>query len=397
MTVAAQHPFFNLKKPVVLIMLTLATVACKPKTEGGGMQMPPAQVAVQEVKPQTVEVSMEYTGQIAGIRDAEVRARVTGILLKRNYVEGAVVKAGQSLFTIDPAPYQAALAKAEADLASAEARHAQTMRDVARLKPLSEAKAISQKDYDDATSAEQIAAADVKSAAARLTDARLNVSYTRVEAPISGVTGRIQQTEGSLISGPDVLLTTITQTNPIYAIANVSDNDQLRLNRDVQAGKLQLPKDGRFDVTVKLADGTIYPHGGKVNFSDIRLNPATGTSEVRAELPNTDGMLRPGQFVRISLSGAKHLDALLVPQRAVLEGPQGKYVYVLGGKGQAETRPVEVGDWAGEQWVINKGLQAGDKVIVDGVLKIGPGAPVTVAETLKAGGDKNAAAPAAKQ
>jgi membrane fusion protein (multidrug efflux system) len=134
-----------------------------------------------------------------------------------------------------------------------------------------------------------------------------------------------------------------------------------------------------------------------VNFSDIRLNPATGTSEVRAELPNTDGTLRPGQFVRVSLSGAKHLDALLVPQRAVLEGPQGKYVYVLGSKGQAETRPVEVGDWAGEQWVINKGLQAGDKVIVDGVLKIGPGAPVTVAETLKAGGDKNAAAPAAKQ
>lgn len=398
MSVAAQHPFFKLRKPAVLIMLAVATVACKPKTEGAeGMHMPPAQVAVQDIEPQTVEVRMEYTGQIAGIRDAEVRARVTGILLKRNYVEGAVVKAGQSLFTIDPAPYQAAQAKAEADLASAEARHAQTMRDVARLKPLSEAKAISQKDYDDAVSAEQIAAADVKSATARLTDARLNLSYTRVESPISGVTGRIQQTEGSLISGPDVLLTTVTQTNPIYAIASVSDNDQLRLNREVQAGKLQLPKDGRFDVTVKLADGTVYPHSGKVNFSDIRLNPATGTSEVRAELPNTDGMLRPGQFVRVSLSGAKHLNALLVPQRAVLEGPQGKYVYVLGSKGQAESRPVEVGDWAGEQWVINKGLQAGDKVIVDGVLKIGPGAPVQVAETLKASTDQNAAAPAAKQ
>lgn len=396
-----QNSRSKLTKPLVMTAMVLAVTACKAKNDGhagGGMQqMPAPQVTVQEVTPQTVDVNMEYTGQIAGIRDAEVRARVTGILLKRNYVEGAVVKAGQSLFTIDPAPYQAALAKAEADLSSAEAKHAQAARDAARLKPLSEAKAISQKDYDDAISAEQVAAAEVKAANARLTDARLNLSYTRVEAPISGVTGRIQQTEGSLISGPSILLTTVTQTNPIYAIAGVSDNDQLRLDRDVQAGRLQLPKDGRFDVTVKLADGTVYPHSGKVNFSDIRLNPATGTSEVRAELANPQGVLRPGQFVRVTLSGAKRLNALLVPQRAVLEGPQGKFVFVVDAKSQAQIHPVEVGDWSGEQWVVNKGLQAGDKVIVDGVIKIGPGAPVKVTETLKAGSDKTAAAPAAKQ
>lgn len=380
-------------KPLATIAIALALLACKPKDQAPAapMQMPPAQVTVQEITPQSVDVRMEYTGQIAGIRDAEVRARVTGVLLRRNYVEGAVVKAGQSLFSIDPAPYQAALARAEADIASAEAKHAQAMRDVERLKPLIEAKAISQKDYDDAVSSEQISAAAVKSAQAQMSDAKRNLSYTAVAAPISGVTGRIQVTEGSLVSGPDVLLTTITQTSPIYAIASVSDNDQLRLNKDVEAKQLQLPKDGKFDVSVKLADGTVYPHSGKVNFSDIRLNPSTGTSEVRAELPNAEGVLRPGQFVRVTLSGAKRLNALLVPQRAVLEGPQGKFVYVVDAQSKAESRPVEVGDWSGEQWVVNKGVQAGDKVIVDGVVKIGPGAPVQVTETLQAGAAKTAA------
>lgn len=369
----------NKTKLLILFLAVASLTACKPKSEapqGGMPAMPPPQVAVVEITPQSVPVSMEYTGQISGIRDAEVRARVNGVLLRRNYVEGAAVKAGQSLFTIDPAPYQAALARAEADLAGAEARHAQAVRDMGRLKPLIEARAISQKEYDDALSVEQIAAAEVKSAAARVTDARLNVGYTRVEAPISGVTGRIQVTEGALVSGPDVLLTTITQTSPIYASAAVSDNDRLRLNHDVEAGRLELPKDGRFDVSVKLTDGSLYPHNGKVNFSDIRLNPATGTSEVRAELVNPDNVLRPGQFVRVILNGAKRINALLVPQRAVLEGPQGKFVYVVDAQGKAQISPVEVGDWSGEFWVINSGLKAGDKVIVDGVIKIGPGAPV---------------------
>lgn len=389
-----KNSFIKLTQPLVVVLLASLIVACNSKNEPAAhsMPMPPPQVTVQEIAPQTVDVALEYTGQISGVRDAEVRARVTGVLLHRNYVEGAVVKAGESLFTIDPAPYQAALARAEADLAGVEARHAQAVRDAARLKPLSEAKAISQKDDDDALSAEQISAADVKAVTARVTDAKLNLSYTRVEAPISGVTGRIQVTEGALVSGPNVLLTTVTQTSPIYAIASVSDNDQLRLNRDVQAGQLQLPKDGRFEVAVKLADGSVYPHTGKVNFSDIRLNPATGTSEIRAELANPVGMLRPGQFVRVKLLGAKRLNALLVPQRAVLEGPQGKFVYVVDASGKAEAHPIEVGDWSGEQWVVNKGLQAGDKVIVDGVVKLAPGAPVKVTETLKPNPDKPSAA-----
>jgi membrane fusion protein (multidrug efflux system) len=370
---------------VAAFFLAMALVACKPKSDpaaghGGAAQMPPPEVAVVTVQPQTVPVALEYTGQITGVRDIEVRARVTGILQKRNYQEGAPVKAGQSLFTIDPAPFQAALARAEADIASTEARLAKAERDAARLKPLIEAHAIAQKDFDDAVSAQQIAEADVKSIKTRVTDARLNLSYTRVEAPISGIAGRVQVTEGSLISGPDVLLTTVTQMSPIYASFGVPDNERLRLDADASAGRLVLPKDGMFDVELKLADGSAYPHQGKMNFSDFRISTATGTSEARAEVPNPNGMLRPGQFVRVALTGARRLNAILVPQRAVLEGPQGKFVFVANSQDKVEIHPVEVGQWSGDAWVIDKGLQAGERVIVDGVVKIGPGATVKAAE-----------------
>lgn len=384
------HSPLNILRPqslrvTVLIMLVLGLTACQAKNEppgghGGKGSMPPPEVAALTVQPQTVPVTLEYTGQISGVRDIEVRARVTGILLKRNYTEGAPVKAGQSMFTIDPAPFQAALARAEADLVSAEARLAKAERDSARLKPLIEAHAISQKDYDDALSAQQIAVADVQSLKTRVTDARLNLSYTRVEAPISGIAGRLQTTEGSLVSGPDVLLTTVTQMDPIYASFGVSDNDRLKLDSDAKAGRLVLPKDGRFDVSVRLADGSVYPKQGKINFSDIRISPATGTSEARAELPNPSGVLHPGQFVRVTLQGAQRLNAILVPQRAVLEGPQGKFVFVADAHDKVEIHPVEVGEWAGESWVIDKGLGTGDRVIVDGVARIGPGATVKVVD-----------------
>lgn len=376
----ANTPHQKVLATTMAALLAVGIAGCKAKSDTvpGGMAHPVPEVAALTVQPQTVPVMLEYTGQVAGIRDAEVRARVTGILLKRNYTEGAPVKAGQSMFTIDPAPYQAALARAEADLASAEARQGQAERDAARLKPLIEAHAIAQKDYDDAVSAQQIAAADVKSYKARVTDARLNLSYTRVDAPISGIASRIQVTEGTLVSGPDVLLTTITQMDPIYASFGVSDNERLRLDADTSAGRLVMPKDGKFTVSVKLADGSVYNKQGKMNFSDIRISTTTGTSEARAELPNPAGMLRPGQFVRVMLSGAQRVNAILVPQRAVLDGPQGKYVFVANAENKAEIHPVEVGEWTGDSWVINKGLQAGDRVIVDGVVKIGPGAPVKV-------------------
>lgn len=357
--------------------------------------MPPPEVAVVTIAPRDIPATFEYTGQTAGSREVEVRARVTGILLKRNYREGARVAAGQSLFRIDPAPFEAAVARAEAEVAAAEARLEQARRNAARFKPLLEAKAISQKDYDDAVSAEAIANAEVKAARARLTEARLNLEYSRVESPIAGIAGRALRSEGNYVTGPDVLLTTVTQIHPIHVLFGISDDERLKLTREQQTGRLVLPKNGQYQVSVRLAGGAEYANSGRLTFTDVRISGETGTSEARAEVPNPDGLLRPGQFVRVVLKGAHRPGAILVPQRAVLEGPQGKFVYVVNGESKAEPRPVQVGDWYEEQWIVTGGLNAGDRVIVDGVMKIGPGAPVRVADA-KAAAENTPPAPAEK-
>ena len=367
----------------LIVFFALVVSACgqsdAQKGHGPGGGMPPAQVAVITVEPKALPATYEYTGQTLGSREVEVRARVTGILQERNFREGGPVKKGQSLFTIDPAPFIAAAVRAEADVAGAEARLAQAKKNASRLKPLFAEKAVSQKEYDDSTSAEAIADADLKSAKARLTEARLNLLYTKVESPVSGIAGRAQRSDGSLVSGPDVLLTTVTQVDPIWVSFGVPDNEQLRINNEVAAGRLQLPKGGNFDVSIALADGTVYAQTGKLNFSDVRISNATGTSETRAELPNPKGVLRPGQFVRVTLKGATRPNAITVPQRAVLEGPQGKFVYVMA-DGKAEARPVQVAEWTGGDWIVTSGLKAGESVITDGVMKLGPGAPVQVGQ-----------------
>jgi membrane fusion protein (multidrug efflux system) len=370
----------------VAVPLAAVLAACSPSGgqeasgHGPGAGMPPPEVNVITVTPQSVPVTFEYVGQTAGSREVEVRARVTGILLARNFQEGEPVRKGQSLYSIDPAPFQAALARAEADVAAAEARAEQARRNAARLKPLYAEKAVSQKELDDAVSAEAIAEADAKAARARLQEARLNLEYTRVESPLAGIAGRSQQSEGTLVSGPQVLLTSVAQIDPIWVNFGIPDNEQARLRKEVDAGRLRLPKNGSVEVALQLADGTPYPRTGRLNFADVRISPATGTQEARAELPNPEGRLRPGQFVRVILKGATRPDAVTIPQRAVLEGPQGKFVYVVNEKSQAEARPVEAGEWSGDSWIVTAGLNAGDRVIVDGVMKLGPGAPVRVAE-----------------
>jgi membrane fusion protein (multidrug efflux system) len=368
-----------------IVLVSSLLSGCEPAASQPNGHMPPPEVAVIAVQAQSVPASFEYVGQITGSREVEVRARITGIVLKRNYREGGPVAQGQSMFTIDPAPFEVAAARAEAALASTEAKLAQARRNSARLKPLFEAKAASQKDYDDAASAEQIAEADVKTARANLADTRLSLGYTRVEAPVSGIAGRALRSEGNYVSGADVLLTTVSQIDPIYVLFGISDEERLKLAREADAGRLALPKDGQFEVTAKLADGNVYGRAGKLNFSDVRVSSNTGTSEARAELPNPGGLLHPGQFVRVTLSGAQRPGAIMVPQRAVLEGPKGKFVYLVNAESKAEARPVEVGDWQGSAWIVTAGLNPGDKVIVDGVMKIGPGAPVTVAAARDAG------------
>lgn len=373
--------------------------------EGGppGFGGPPPQVSVVTVQPQTLPVTLEYTGQTQGSREVEVRARVTGILVKRNYTEGLPVRAGQSLFTIDPAPFQTALARAEADHAAAAAKQANAKRQVDRLRPLAEGGVVSKRDWDDAQSAYEVAAADAKAQGARVAEAKLNLGYTQVIAPVSGVAGGAAKSEGSLVSGPDVLLTTIVQVNPVKAVFGIPDAEHARLQADLRERRLVLPAGG-FNVDVLAADGALLARGGKLKFSEPLVNAATGTVLSQAEIPNADGSVRPGQFVRVRLSGGTRPDVIHVPQRAVMEGPQGKFVYVaapstdpkMKGASTAQPRPVVAGEWVnlpdGKGWVVREGLRAGDQVIVDGLMRIGPGAPVTVAAAAPAAG---ASAPAA--
>ena len=359
--------------------VALSLAGCKRSDAQGGPGAggpPPAPVAVETVRTANVPVVFEYVGQVVGARDAEVRARVTGIVVKRNFNEGGAVKKGQSLFSLDVGPFQAALARADADVAAAEARVAQTARTWARLRPLAEAKAVSQRDADDALSAEQIARADLKSTQARRAEAALNLSYTRVESPIAGIAGRSQVSEGSLVTGPQTLLTTVTQGDPMKLRFGIADTDQMRWRKEAADGQLQLPPQAAFEVELKFADGSTYARRGKLVFADTRVSGNTGTVEAEAEIANPDGALKPGQFVRVRLLGAQRPNAVKVPARAVLEGPQGKYVYIAA-DGKAVPRPVTVGDQLADGWIITKGLAGGDALIVDGMARIFfPGAPI---------------------
>lgn len=384
----------------LLVFAGIASAGCDKKAGSAVPPPPPPEVVVVTVQPQSMPANFEYVGQTIGSREVEVRARVSGLLERWNYREGAEVAAGESLFTIDPTPFRAALAKSEANLASAEATLSMTSRNAARMKPLWEAQSVSQKEYEDAVSAEQIAAANVKAAQAAVTEARLNLSYTRVEAPISGVTSRALKSEGSLVDAQQTLLTTISQIDPIHVAFSFTEAEHLKFTRAMSEGRLTLPKDGKFDVTLRLADGSEYDRPGKVDFTDVRVDSNTGTIQARAVVPNPKKVLRSGQFVRVRLSGATRPGAIVVPQRAVLEGPNAKIVLTVNPQGVVEPRPVQVGDWSGENWLITGGLKPGDRVIVDGMVKARPGAPVKIAEAPAANPTHPAAAsnpsPAAK-
>jgi membrane fusion protein (multidrug efflux system) len=364
----------------------IAVVAgCGQSQHGGGFQgFPPAEVTTIKLEPKTLPATYEYVGQTTGSKEVEVRARVTGILERKLYQEGAPVKAGQVLFVIDPRPLAAQTDALKADLARAQAQRSQAEREFARLKPLAEKRAVGQKEADDAASNLEIADATVKTAQARLAEVQLNLGYTSVTAPITGLSSRAPKSEGSLVSANDTLLTVISQVDPMWIPFSIAENEQLALNRAVAEGRLTLPKDNAYDVQVRLADGSTLDRKGKINFSDTRINPATGTFEMRAEISNADRLLKPGQFVRVKLHGAVRNNALAVPQVAVLDGTQGKFVYVVDkdkdGKDIAAVRLVTLGDWVTldgtNLWVVESGLKVGDDVIVDGVAKLRPGAPI---------------------
>jgi len=376
--------FVRPARPLPVLIAAALLVACGPAPQGGFHGFPPAAVTTLTLQPKTLPVGYEYVGQTAGSKEVEVRARVTGILEKRLYAEGAAVRAGQPLFVIDPRPLAAQAEAAEAEVARAQAQLAWNERELARLKPLAERRAVGQKEADDAAAGADLARASLRAAQARLAEVRLNLGYTRVNAPISGLSGRASKSEGSLVNANETLLTTISQVDPIWVPFNVSENERLLLDKAVAAGRLVLPKDNAFDVTVKLSDGSTFPRKGRINFADTRVNPSTGTYEMRAEIANPDLALKPGQFVRVKLNGAVRNNAVAVPQVAVLDGPQGKFVYVPAkdkdGKDVAAVRPVALGEWVevdgANYWIVESGLKAGETVIVDGIAKLQPGGAI---------------------
>ena len=367
------------------LVLAVFLAACGQQQQGGGFHgFPPADVTTIKLEPRTLPATYEYVGQTTGSKEVEVRARVTGILEKKLFQEGAPVRPGQVLFIIDPKPLEAQVAALEAEVTRAQAQRAQAERELARLKPLAERRAVGQKEADDAQSNVDLANASVKAAQAKLAEVQLHLGYTRVTAPIAGLSSRAPKSEGSLVNANETLLTTVSQVDPMWIPFSIAENEQLALNRAVTEGRLTLPKNNAFDVTVRLADGSTLARRGRINFADTRINPSTGTFEMRAEIANADGALKPGQFVRVKLGGAVRNNALAVPQVAVLDGAQGKFVYVAekdkDGKDVAGVRPVTLGEWVVQDganlWIVDSGLKPGDAVIVDGVAKLRPGAPI---------------------
>ena len=333
---------------------------------------PPAIPArVREAVPQNVPIVLEAVGQVQGSKEVEIRARVSGIMLKQLYNEGQLVKAGAPLFQIDPAPYEIALAQAQ--LAQERARQEQAGREAARLKDLAAERAISQKEFDDAVSAQKLSAASLQAAEANVRQAELNLSYTRVTAPVSGVTGRIARSEGSLVTaGQDSsLLTTLIQVEPAWVRFSVSESDLAK----VAGGKLT-PGAGQ-DIRLILPDESLYPLKGRLNFAATQIDTRLATQELRAEFDNPRVRLLPGQFVRVRITPGEYKNAFLVPQTAVFQNEKGHFLFVLDGESKAAIRPVQTGGWSGQSWVVLAGLKAGDRVVIDNLLKLRPGVLVS--------------------
>lgn len=351
---------FSLSRPVcVLAVFTaLSLSACSGGSAPAPAVPPPAlPVTVLEMKPVNLPTTIEVMAQTEGAKETEVRSRVSGILVKRLYEEGTPVKAGQPMFQIDRAPY-------ENSLAEARAKAEQTAREETRLKGLLAHQAVSQKEYDDAASANAMAQATLR-------QARLNLSWTTVTAPVSGTSGRSVRSEGNLINTSDAsLLTSVYQSNPTWVRFGLSESDTASL----PGGQLKAEAVSRIELI--LSDGRVYEHPGKLNFLASTIDTTLGTQQIRAEFENKDSKLLPGQFVRIRLLTGERQGVFLVPQSAVVQTDRGRMVMVADAENKVAPRPIETAEWRDKDWVVLKGLQPGDKVIVDNLMKLRPGAPV---------------------
>lgn len=333
----------------------------------------PVDVSVVTVAQQDASVDFEFTAQTQSSRQVEIRARVDGFLDKRTYTEGQPVHEGQTLFLMDSKPFEAALQTAKGELAQQQARLTVAQANLARVVPLEAANALSKKDLDDAIGSEKQAEAAVISAKGQVQAASLNLGYTSIKSPLTGLSSFARQQEGSYVTpGPSGLLTYVYQLDPMWVNFSISENEMLGYRDQVAKGQLRFPSGNDFDVSLVLADGSTFPAHGHIDFANPAFSSDTGTFLVRAVFDNPKGRLLPGQFVRARIAGATRPNAILLPQRAVLQGAKSHFVWVVSAENKPQQRMVEVGDWHGDDWFITEGLNAGDRVVVDGAIRVAP-------------------------
>jgi membrane fusion protein, multidrug efflux system len=348
------------------------------KTQESGPTSAPIQVTTLTIEPRDVPVSVTYIAQTQSSQAVNIQARVSGFLDKRVYVEGSLVKAGQVLFQMDQKPFQAQVDAAQAALERSQAAFEVAKSNLARTKPLAKQNALSQKDLDDAIGQYEQSAADVEEQKAQLATAKLNLSYTTITSPVNGASSFAAVADGTYLNAENAQLTTVSVLTPMWINFSLSENEMQRWRREIGKGLLRLPPGRDFEVEIELVDGTLFPLKGKITFADPSYNSQTGTFLLRATVDNPNGLLRPNQYVRTRLIGAVRPHAIYLPQRAVQQGAKGHFVWIVDEHGQAEPRPVVVGEWEDDQWFIADGLEAGDVVAVDGILRLSPGAPVKV-------------------
>lgn len=334
----------------------------------------PMPVGVVHIEPREVPLTAQFLAQTEPSEIVPIRARVSGFLVERSFEEGEVVQAGQVLFRIDPQPFEVALRQAEAGLKAAEAQLVRAEQQVRRFQNLAELQQAAANELEQAQEAQRIAAAAVETNRARIEEAKLNLDYATIKSPITGVIGMRQQDVGSYVgAGADTLLATVRKVDPLYVRYSVSERDLLRWQRMTEEGLVtDVPVD-QLTVTIVLPDGRVFPHKGHINYVDVAIDPSTGTALVRSTVPNPDRTLRPGQFVHAVVSGVTRIGAIVVPQSAVTQTPNGAAVYVVDRDSKAQIRPVTLGDWVDRDWLIESGLQPGDIVIVDHLMQVRPG------------------------
>lgn len=388
-------PLLSRSFGLALCAAALLLGACEKKE---APKPPPAEVTAVTLAPQTVPVRIEFVAQVESSHQVEILARVSGFLDKILYKEGDVVRAGQVMFQIDPKPFQAQVAAAKGAVENRKAQLWTAKANLDRIKPLAEQDAASKSDLDDAIGAVQSAEAELFSAKANLDKAELDLGYTTIYAPVAGVSGEALLREGTYLSASTGnRLSYVAKIDPIWVSFSVSQNQMAQRQQEVAAGQLIQPTKLEYQIEVELSDGSRFPQVGKMNFISPTFSQETGTFLIRAELPNPDGLLRPGMFVKATVLGDTRPNALVVPQKAVQQTSNGHVVYLVSPQGTAEIRPIIVGDWLGNDWVIKQGLKAGEQVIVDGFQRLAPGAPVKVVAAAPATSPATApaAAPAA--